>query len=1280
MRHVIFAFTLAVLTIQPAFAQSNAKNLGTTQRPIRALLVCGGCCHDYTRQKQIISKGISARANVVWTLVQQGGTATDSYIPLYRDKTWSEGYDIVIHNECFSHANEKEWVENIVRPHREGLPAMLIHCAMHSYRTGDDTWFEFVGMQSPGHGPHYSYTVENVKSDHPAMQGFGKTFIAPKGELYHSIKLFDTATVLGQAKRKSDGELQTCIWTNKYGKGNVFATTVGHYNETLAEPKWLDMFTKGLLWSVGLDPAKHFTPSTPEIDAEIQALVSAPTALQGKPNKLPVECCGGANLAFQRPVTAQSEEGSKQNFAKNAVDGDLSTRWCTQGQGIGQTWQVELEKESYVRSLRIHWEKDDAIYKYKIHASADGQDWIEIIDQSGNNKKLKVTPHKVDSPNTKFLRVTFLGAGGGFWGSFWEFEAYATPDLPVLPKAVTTKPSGTNATIADVQAPEGFNVTLFGSPPDVNYPVCIASAPTGEVFVGVDPQGSLGKEDGQGKVLRCLDIDGDGKADQINEFARMDHPRGLFYDHGSLWVLHPPTLSVFHDTDGDGTADKHEELITGISTDEVERRGADHTTNGIRMGIDGWLYIAVGDFGFTNAQGADGRLLAKRGGGILRVRPDGTEMEIYNWGQRNILDVCIDPFMNVYTRDNTNDGGGWDIRLSHIHQTGNYGYPSLYVNFTTESLPPLADYGGGSGCGGMYLHDLRWPAPFGNALYTCDWGRSEVYRHNLPANGVTFDAHQEVFLKIPRPTDMDVDGSGRMVVASWKNGKFAYSGEDVGFVAMLTPTDHVAKPFPIMPEQTDAQLLRHLNALSHVYQIHAQREILRRGLSKERVAALKAAADNNKNPLHGRVAAIYTLKQLAGRDSTPLLLELTKAEDVREHALRALTDREAELKTLPLKTFVDALADSNPRVRAQALICLGRIGNPTAGEAIIPHTLRDETYSMPVGEPLYKQADPGRVLSHLAIRALESCNATDACLNAIEGPYTDGAFWALKYMHNSEAVDGLIQRLSTTQNTAVRQAAITTLIRLYHREGEYTGGWWGTRPDLTGPYYDRQRWEQSDKIAKVLRTTIPELDSESQARIGLQLAKHKVEIEGLQQLVVDANKRAEMAPIKIAKADPNNPDLIANLKADITAYRANDFKGNPKKGEPLFARQNCAACHTTANGQVPKGPHLVDIGKRYKKHELIESILNPNAKIAQGFDTYAFITVEGKVISGFITSESAKEVNIRQTNGLPLILKKDDIEVRRKSEGSMMPKGLADNLTPELLADLIAYLQSLKSK
>ncbi|MCH2379402.1 MAG: hypothetical protein MK236_08275, partial [Pedosphaera sp.] len=67
----------------------------------------------------------------------------------------------------------------------------------------------------------------------------------------------------------------------------------------------------------------------------------------------------------------------------------------------------------------------------------------------------------------------------------------------------------------------------------------------------------------------------------------------------------------------------------------------------------------------------------------------------------------------------------------------------------------------------MFYHDTRWPKPFSHAVYTCDWGRSAVFRHNPPANGATFDAHQETFLTIPRPTDIDVDASGRMYVASW---------------------------------------------------------------------------------------------------------------------------------------------------------------------------------------------------------------------------------------------------------------------------------------------------------------------------------------------------------------------------------------------------------------------------------------------------------------------------------------------------------------------------------
>ncbi|MDP7205726.1 MAG: discoidin domain-containing protein, partial [Pirellulaceae bacterium] len=560
-------------------------------------------------------------------------------IPLYRDRDWSEGFDVVVHNECFSNVKDKQFVENIVRPHREGLPALLIHCAMHCYRVGDNQWFDFVGMQSPGHGPHYSYTVDNINPEHPIMKGFGEKFVAPKGELYHSIRLFDTATALGQANRQGDNKPQTCVWTNQYGKGRVFATTIGHYNETMVEKQYLDLVTRGLLWACGKDVEKHFTATSEKVDEEIRKLVAIKLDAGkggGTLNMLPTMCCGDGNLATAGKVSASSEETGKNNLVKHAIDGNLATRWCAAGGGSGQHWQVDLGKPQKVQSIRIHWEKNNAAYRYQVEASADGETWKTIVDQSKNTKVARITPHMVDVPDARYLKVTFLGSNPQFWGSFWEFEAYPTRVLPELPKGIGAGPSkpspGAGGGAGDVRAPEGFDVSLFGSPPNVNYPVCLAAAADGTLFVGVDEQGSLGKEPGRGKVLRLIDTDGDGKADRINEFARMDHPRGLFFDNHSLWVLHPPYLSVYHDEDHDGVADRHEVLVTGISTDQVNQRGADHTTNGIRVGIDGWIYIAVGDFGFVEATGTDGRSLTRRGGGVVRVRPDGSEMEVFSWG------------------------------------------------------------------------------------------------------------------------------------------------------------------------------------------------------------------------------------------------------------------------------------------------------------------------------------------------------------------------------------------------------------------------------------------------------------------------------------------------------------------------------------------------------------------------------------------------------------------------------------------------------------------------
>ncbi len=1237
-----------------------------SNRPIRALLVTGGCCHDYERQKLIITKGISARANVVWTVVHQGGKTTNTKIPLYEDPNWAEGFDVVVHNECFANVKDQAWLDRILKPHRNGTPAILIHCAMHCYRTGTDDWFEFVGMQSPGHGSHYSYAVRNQKADHPIMKDFGDEWLAPKGELYHSLKVWPTATPLAIANRKSDSEPQVCIWTNQYReKTRVFGTTIGHYNETMVEPKYLDMLTRGLLWATDRLEDGEFKQPSAETNESIRALASAPSSRQTSSVQ---PCCGQGNFAFGSQTTASSSQ--KGHDTSHAVDGNLKTRWCTNGSQTGSWWQVDLGKPEHVRSLRIHWEMKKA-YRYKVDASSNGEDWKTIVDQSANKVVNQRPGHDVDSTDTRYLRVTFLGAGSGSWGSFWEFEAYPG-ELPELTEPVETS----SVSISDVTAPDGFNVTLFGTPPAVNYPVCLTAASTGEVFVGVDEQGSLGKEPGKGKVLRCIDVDGDGQADRINTFATMDHPRGLIYDQGSLWVLHPPFLTLYHDDDLDGTADREERLITGISTEEVNKRGADHTTNGIRMGIDGWIYIAVGDFGFTNAVGADGTTLSRRGGGIVRIRPDGTEMEIHNWGQRNILDVCIDPYMNIFTRDNTNDGGEWNVRLSHIHQSAEYGYPSLFMNFTDEIMPPLADYGGGSGCGGFYLHDLRWPQKYQDTLFTCDWGRSEVYLHNLPSNGATFDAHQEVFLKIPRPTDIDTDGSGRMYVSSWKGGKFAYDGPNVGFVAQVTPHNFVPKPFPNLSTMSIEALVEVLSAPSMKQRLHAQREILKRGKSQALKQQLSTAIFDKTFPIYGRVAAIYTLKQLNGSEANQTLVKALSDQSICEFALHALTDRKSQMKGIAAETLIPYLGNENPRVVAQAIISLGRLDDPSAAEALLPLTIRQEEPESIIG---HNAPDPGKVVPHLAVRALVQLSASEVCLSGLESPYRAGATQALRWMHAESVVTGLLDRLKKTQSVEEKGDLLSILIRLYHREGEYKKNWWGTRPDRTGPYYDRQPWEQTKRIEKAIVTSFEEADVLLQDRIVNELIRHRVTPKNLPKSLFEGqNEEEPTQPIVIPTVDPNNPNQIANMEITDVLKKAMAIPGDAKLGRRLFLQQSCAACHTYRNGQIPKGPHLVDIGKRYKREELIESILKPDAKIAQGFDTYSFVTKQGRVHSGFVVGESAEDLQLRQANGLSQTLVKTEIEERLKRKESMMPKGIANNLSPEELANLLAFLQQLK--
>jgi len=1245
-------------------------------KPLRALLITGGCCHDYAKQKNILKQGLERRINIKIDHAHSPDKSTKPPLAIYGNPDYAKGYDLVIHDECSAGISDPKIIAGVLAPHKKGIPGVNLHCAMHSYRFGNfrakvnldadnAKWFEYIGLQSTGHGPQQPIDI-SFENNVPFITKGLKNWTTQREELYNNVQVLPgTQVVAGgtQGQRKA-----VVAWANEYHGARVFSTSLGHNNVTVADPRYLNFVARGILWATKREDWPVAMPKNETFDLNTKPKPQSNKGGKGKVSKVPKSAVTGGK------ATASSEEKNKNNFAQHAIDGKPGTRWCASGSGKGEWLQVDLGKAQDLENLRILWEKNNASYKYIVEGSVDAEKWQMLVDHSQNKEVQQIAPHKINAKNTRYLRVTFLGSSTGVWGSIWEIEAHngALPELPR--KAMKTAEKGSNAgnAFGNVKAPEGFRVTLFANPPKVNYPVCLTAASTGELFVGIDEQGSLGKEKGRGRVVRCIDTDGDGKADQVNTFAKMDHPRGLIYDQGKLWVLHPPLLTLFEDTDGDGVSDKEKILIEGISTDYVNKRGADHTTNGIRMGIDGWIYIAVGDFGFTKAVGADGRVLSRRGGGIVRVRPDGTDMEIYCWGLRNILDACIDPYLNIFTRDNTNDGGGWNVRFSHIMQSAEYGYPSLYKNFHAELMPTLKDYGGGSGCGGMFYHDTRWPKPYSHAVYTCDWGRSAVFLHNPPANGPTFDAHQETFLTISRPTDIDVDGSGRMYVSSWHGGKFAYSGPNVGYVVQLIPEGFEPKPFPDVTKLNENDLFDLLVGPSQQQNLHAQFEILRRGSSDQRTAKLMQLAQDKGTPLAGRVAAIFTLKQLNGTKSQEDLLNLTTNDEISEFVLRALTDRKGELKGLKKDVFVSALNSKNQRLRAQALISLGRLGDPNAAVAILPHAAAPKLEKLPT----HMEANPAAVMPHLATRAIVALRPIDTLLAALDGTHAKTALNVLKYIHDDKVVQTLNARAAKTPDPDT----LSTLVRLYHREGQYTQGWWGTRPDTTGPYFAREKWSGSDQIEAGLKNALEKASKSTVEAVKAQLTSHKISIRGLPSGTTVAGSNSGNAPIKISasKGDPKN--WTATLGEKKSIERALKAKGNISRGKVLFTSQACIACHTTADGQTPKGPHLVDIGKRYKPTELLQSILNPNAVVAQGFDTYAFTTKNKKTHVGFVTKESADSINMRTAVGVAVEIPVKQIAKREKIAYSSMPQGLAAGLTPEQLADLLAYLQSLKSK
>ncbi len=246
---------ISILSLTATFAIADE-----TPKPLKVMLITGGCCHDYKTQKDILKMGLEARLNIEITQVHTDNGTTKPPLPFFGKPDYADGYDLVIHDECAAGITDVKTIEGVLKPHLDGTPAVNLHCAMHSYRFGNfkqkveigaenGKWFEYIGLQSTGHGPQKPIDVTYVDKEHAITKGLSD-WTTIKEELYNNISVHEGAHVL--AKGKQGNQEAVVVWTNLYGpkKTRVFSTTIGHNNETVADDRYLDLVAQGILWSL----------------------------------------------------------------------------------------------------------------------------------------------------------------------------------------------------------------------------------------------------------------------------------------------------------------------------------------------------------------------------------------------------------------------------------------------------------------------------------------------------------------------------------------------------------------------------------------------------------------------------------------------------------------------------------------------------------------------------------------------------------------------------------------------------------------------------------------------------------------------------------------------------------------------------------------------------------------------------------------------------------------------------------------------------------------------
>ena len=552
--------------------------------------------------------------------------------------------------------------------------------------------------------------------------------------------------------------------------------------------------------------------------------------------------------------------------------------------------------------------------------------------------------HATHRPITSQGRSTCLLATAACLFAFMCELAAGEPPMPPLPKVLDPR----------------LKIELFAQQPQIVTPVGIVVDSHGRPVV-IESHTHFRPANYQGppadRIRRFEDIDGDGRADRIETiYEGSTATMGLALEPtGSLLVVTRGELFRLSDVDGDAKDHKK----TTLARLDTKERYPHNGLGGVAIDALGNIYLSMGE-NLGNPYrivGSDDRALSGEGdgGGIYRLRPDGSGLERWSTGFWNPFHLAFDPFGRLFAVDNDPDSRP-PCRLLHIVEGGDYGYRMRngrkglhpFTSWFGQSPGTLGIMAGtGEAPSGIVVYESdNLPDEYRGDLLVTSWGDHQIERYRLQPRGATFQSVTQPIVvgnEHFRPVGIAAAPDGSIYLTDWVESSYALHGK--GRIWHLK----AAKPTALNRPSESKEAL-----------ISADRRLRER-------AALKLIASGTPG--------IAFLDQQVRHSPDPR---------VRAAAYPALE----AAGNLDGATRAAALRDSDPRVQALVIALSPR-------EAIDPATIADAALSAEV------QA--------VAIRQLDGPTDRDAALRWLcsDDPWTRQA--ARAALARSQSVDQLLQ-------------------------------------------------------------------------------------------------------------------------------------------------------------------------------------------------------------------------------------------------------------------------------